>query len=170
MASSISPRGITSLLAVRQRDGAIKRHASFCPRSRERRGQTESDERATRYIPLRTPQAHVPAEMLCSRAGSHGPHGITAPAHHGKQDSQFEDLQRCVTACRIYELRQKRQKEQRGLGVQQVNQHSLSKNPRQPRLAACWLRKLRIVASQGANAKINQVCRSEILDGLKSQR
>src|ERR1700738_4667797 len=95
----------------------------------KRRSHTQSNQRPARYILLGAAQTCAPAKPLRNRPGRQGPNRIAPPAHQRKQQTQFENLQRGMPACRLNELRQKCEEKQGGLGIQKVHQHALSENP-----------------------------------------
>jgi len=60
------------------------------------------------------------------------PSRIAEPAHQREKNAQLKDLERGVASCRVDELRQKCQEKQGGLGIEQIDEHALSKDAAEP--------------------------------------
>src|ERR1700732_590582 len=111
--------------------GAIARGGLLRFSAGERGREAERDQHSAGEVALRAAQARAAANAFRERPGEQRVHRVAAPAHHRKQNSQLANLQRGVTARRVDELRQERQKKQRGLRIEQGDQHALREDSRQ---------------------------------------
>ena len=115
-------------------------------------------------------EAARPAQHVAGRSRSQCPDRVGDQAERREGQAEERDLQRRMTAVRLDELGQEGEKEQRRLGVEDVDDHPLCKDAAQPPLAAESDLLGRRPRQQSPQSEPDQVRGAGVLDRCEGRR
>src|SRR5690606_8995940 len=132
----------------------------------------QADQQRTAHVALEAQVAAALPPPAARGAGRQRIAGVAREPQHGEHQAQENDLHGHMAAADVDELRQERQEEQRGLGVEQVDDETVAE---QPGIAALAGRQVRRADGSGAGADLlqsqpDQVGRAGVLDDAEGQR
>lgn len=133
-------------------------------------GDAKSDERAAGDVFLNTKPTEIGAEPVGERTGEHGPATVTEQAQQSERAAEEEDLSGDVSARCFHELGEEGEEEERGFGIEKVDEDSLTENAgeavrygRRDDLSVC-------AAYERTNTEENQIKRAGKLNEVKGAR
>src|SRR4028119_1047867 len=144
-----------------------KSNASVLSRSGDGGGGAEGEVDAAREVASRAPEAGAlvsAPEPVGGRAGEQGVEAVGAEGDDDERGAEQGYLRRDRAARRVHELGQEGEEEERGLGVQDVDDHALREDARQRLVADGWGGVLLVAGEEASYSEVDQVRNTEPLD------